>query len=218
MTINVKSQEAETIEEWDKSMVFCSNEFPGFRTKAGSGARRIVITSFNHPIKHVETDMETHLIEELPFYVIKCRLRYLRGLKEYGTKSLWDKKENGEYIMPQMVRDNAKEYTAQNSLPDAFLESDLVDLACKHVDKPKDFKCSIKEFKEVYNDWKFKETQDPRKKRYPTPCDGLNFGYPLQMRECEWVEETGMILGLKVKPKAKTTNTTNTSKTNSTHF
>jgi hypothetical protein len=189
LAINIKHKEA-ICKKWDKTMIWASNEFPGFKTKAGSGDRRLAIFNFSIPIKHANTDLEAQCKDDIPFYLIRTRLRYLRGLKEYGSKSLWEKKANGEWILPQMIRDNRKEYTAQNSTPDAFLDSDWVVFG-------KDFSCSKKEFQGRYDSW---NSQQPKteKIRYPVPCSPLTFANALQFRDCTWDTTTNIIHGLKV--------------------
>jgi hypothetical protein len=190
LTINIKHKEAIS-KTWDASLISASNEYPGFKTKAGSGGRRNLIWAMRYAIKKTNTRLKAQMQEQLPLFLVKSALRYRNKVRKYGNQGIWEYKPNGKPILPKMVHDNAKVYMSQNSFPDAFLDSEFVELGAG-------LHCSEEAFTAKYN---YFVGQNAKKgsKRYIEDCTTLNFAYALQHRGCEWLTDSKKIIGLALK-------------------
>ncbi len=195
LTINIKNKEALS-QKWRAHVIIASNEYPGIKSKAGSGGRRFAIFTFNYAVKNTDTRMSAKLKKELPPYLIKCVLRYRKKVKKYGDQSLWEKKpypKQKESILPKMLHDNKRTYMSQSSFPDAFLDSTFVEFH-------EGYECTKLQLKNAYDHFVSQnyKKQNGKNHRHPEACTPLNFAYSLQAYNCEWDVATNKICGLRV--------------------
>ncbi len=195
ISVNVKGKTTLS-KTWTVPMCWGSNEFPGIKSKAGSGARRFLFWVFNYALgKKQNPQLPKLLTEELPRYLVKCALWCLHYAKKYESQSLWEKKPSGKTILPKMCHDARKAYVSQTSYPDAFLDSTLVEFDA-------DYKCEKKFLVQAYE---YFIGQLPKNaqgalygKKSQESCTAINFAYSLSMRNCLWDTKTDIIEGLKL--------------------
>ncbi len=199
LTINLKHKTAISM-KWKAPMCYGSNEFPGIKSKAGSGARRFLFFMFNYAIIDGDPQLPGMLTDELPKYAIKCALQYRKYAIKYKNQSLWERKKTGkkigEYILPKMCHDAKKEYVSKTSVPDAFLDSSVCEF-----DKTA-YKCTKKQLVEAYEFFLSQLASRTQGALYarksPEACTPNNFNYALSMRNCKWDAETNIITGLRI--------------------
>ncbi len=202
ITINRKHLTAIS-KKWTAPMCFGSNEYPGIKSKAGSGARRFLFFLFNYAVTNSDPQLPHLLTEQLPRFLVKCALRYLHYATKYKSQSIWEKKPSGKNILPNMCHIARKEYVSRTSCPDAFLDSSVCTFNS-------DYNCSKKNLVAAYE--YFLSQMSARTqgslyaKKSPESCTATNFAYALNMRGCEWDVSKDIIYGLRI-----TSSTTNES-------
>ncbi len=199
ITVNLKHKTAIS-KKWTAPMCFGSNEYPGIKSKAGSGARRFLFFLFNYAIIDADTHLPKQLTEQLPQFLVKCALRYLHYVRKYKSRSLWEKKASGKTILPKMCYIARKEYVSRTSCPDAFLDNHVCTF-------DKSYNCSKKDLVAAYT---YFLSQTPTRSqgslyahKSPEACTATNFAYALSMRNCKWDVTTDIIYGLRVSVSTK---------------
>ena len=107
--------------KWNAPIIFASNENPPMKSRAGSGARRILIFLFEQLVKNSDPALMFKCRAELPFFMIKCARRYLKAVQQYGNKNIWEAN-----ILPQQCHRGREEYICSSSSISAFFCSGLL--------------------------------------------------------------------------------------------
>jgi len=106
---------------WHAPMAFASNVRPPWDDKAGNVARRLVIIEFCNAIRNSDMNLFDQCMAERPRFLVKIARLYLQAVKDFGTKSLWDKN-----ILPQKFHDAKNRYLAECEPIAAVLCSNLI--------------------------------------------------------------------------------------------
>ena len=124
VVINRKFLTAVTM-DWTAPFAFASNTQPPIDSKAGSGARRFVIFTFNNSILRTDTNLGEQCKTQVPLFLIKCARLYLQAVRRYGQRGLWDEPA----ILPAMAYRARRDYLVAACPIAAFLDSDAIERA-----------------------------------------------------------------------------------------
>jgi hypothetical protein len=108
-------------ETWRPPMILASNAQPPWPDVAGNLMRRFPILTFNHPVRQSDPHLFDKLKMEVPVLLVKMARAYLDGVREYGSRSLWE-----EGILPAMCHDAKRQYLITSNPVAAFLASDQI--------------------------------------------------------------------------------------------
>jgi hypothetical protein len=108
-------------ETWRPPLILASNAQPPWPDVAGNLMRRLPILTFNHPVRQSDPHLFDKLKSEVPILLVKIARAYLDGVREYGSRSLWE-----EGILPAMCHDAKRQYLITSNPLAAFLASDQI--------------------------------------------------------------------------------------------
>jgi hypothetical protein len=128
-------------ETWKPPMILASNAQPPWPDVAGNLMRRFPILTFNHPVRQSDPHLFDKLKQELPVLLVKIARAYLQGVREFGSRSLWD-----DGILPDMCHLAKKEYLITSNPLAAFLASDYVVFQLHMETDTSEFRRALQQF------------------------------------------------------------------------
>jgi len=109
--------------QWRAALLLASNGQPPWEDQSGNLTRRFVIWLFDRMIQKTDTKLFSRCRAELVQLLVIISLMRNELLRIIDTKSIWDKREDGNLILPKRVFEAKNSYLRTCNALHAFLES-----------------------------------------------------------------------------------------------
>lgn len=129
VSVAIKHKTAKTV-EWQASLMFCGNEIPNWQDASGSMTRRLLMFMFNKKIKNTDTEMTARLRNAIGQFIFRASLSYRQAVIRYGKRSIWDKDDNGSYILSNQLHDFKDDVAASVQPLTKFLKDSGIVVMC----------------------------------------------------------------------------------------
>ena len=131
MQLPVKYKDSHYI-EWKTPGLFAGNEPPDYTDNSGSISRRLVVVKFNKKVNDKDSDLDSKLLVELPFIIVKAARAYLDAVNKYKGKDFWS-------CLPKYFRDTQQDMAQNTHSLEHFISSGKVVVGAGEYCREKNF-------------------------------------------------------------------------------
>lgn len=87
--VNIKHQNARTVDSWSVPIAFAGNEVPGWADSGGAIQRRTPVFEFTKSVTHGDMKLGVKLFAELPAILQKSNKAYLAKVRDHADVNVW---------------------------------------------------------------------------------------------------------------------------------
>lgn len=116
ISVAIKHGGAVQVDPWVAEFIFAGNVFPQNGNAAGRMSRRFVVVPMNNPIDNMQSNLEKHIEQNLPAYILLCARAYKELGSKYGADDFFT-------VAPHFFRAQAKGQFVQSNSLASFMNS-----------------------------------------------------------------------------------------------